>query len=177
VEHGRPVVVYVALGANIDEPQQHIARALRELGALPETRLVAVSSLYRSAPWGYQDQPDFYNAVARIETTLEPETLLDQLLEIERRHGRARAFRNSPRPLDLDIIVYGDRELRGERLIIPHPRLQERAFVLTPLVEIAPELQVPGLGAVALLHGHVADPSLTRVADAGWQDGEQGAAS
>jgi 2-amino-4-hydroxy-6-hydroxymethyldihydropteridine diphosphokinase len=125
-----------------------------EVGALPETRLLKRSSLYRTAPVGYLDQPDFINAVAMVETALAPHTLLDGLLAIERQHGRVREFLNAPRTLDLDVLLYGDLVLYEPGLTIPHPRMHERAFVLLPLVEIAPEAEIPGRGrATDLLEG------------------------
>jgi 2-amino-4-hydroxy-6-hydroxymethyldihydropteridine diphosphokinase len=113
---------------------------------LPDTRLARVSSLYRSAPVGYLDQPDFINAVAQIETGLTPRALLDRLLAIERRYGRVRDFPNAPRTLDLDILLYAECIVQEPGLTIPHPRMHERAFVLVPLVEIAPEAVIPGRG-------------------------------
>jgi 2-amino-4-hydroxy-6-hydroxymethyldihydropteridine diphosphokinase len=145
------VDAYIGLGANIRDPQDQIRVALNELSALPATTLVRASSLYRSAPWGYADQPDFINAVACLRTGLTPPTLLVELLRIEQRHGRERSFRNAPRPLDLDIIVYGDSIIDQEGLTIPHPRMRERAFVLVPLQEISPDLIIPGMGALRQL--------------------------
>lgn len=138
----------VALGANIGEPLRQIEAGFSALAALPGTRLLARSSLYRSAPVGYADQPDFINAVAMIETALVPHALLDALLEIERAHGRVREFPNAPRTLDLDIVLYGDVVLQEPGLTIPHARMLERAFVMVPLTEIAPDVVVPGRGRV-----------------------------
>ena len=146
--HSSVITAFIALGSNLDDPQQQIRNGLRELAAMPETRLVSASSLYRSAPVGYRDQPDFVNAVACIETKLKPRALLDHLLAIERRHGRMREFPNAPRTLDLDIVLYGGLTLREPGLTIPHPRMHERAFVIVPLAEIAPEATVPGRGSV-----------------------------
>jgi 2-amino-4-hydroxy-6-hydroxymethyldihydropteridine diphosphokinase len=116
-----PVTAFVALGSNLEDPQAQIHAGLREMDALPGTRVARASSLYRSAPVGYHKQPDFLNAVAQVETRLEPRALLDGLLEIERRHGRVREFPNAPRPLDLDILLYGSLALREPSLEIPHP--------------------------------------------------------
>lgn len=137
---------YVALGSNLADPVTQLGAAFDELGRLPQTRLVARSSLWRSAPVGYLDQPDFVNAVAAIETTLEAEMLLAHLLDIERRHGRVREFQNAPRTLDLDIALYGDDRIDTPTLTVPHPRMQERAFVLLPLNELAPDVVIPGHG-------------------------------
>jgi 2-amino-4-hydroxy-6-hydroxymethyldihydropteridine diphosphokinase len=138
----------VALGANIGEPLRQIEAGFTALAALPGTRLLARSSLYRSAPVGYADQPDFINAVAMIETELTPHALLDAVLAIERAHGRVREFPNAPRTLDLDIVLYGDVVLQEPGLTIPHARMLERAFVMVPLAEIAPDAVVPGQGRV-----------------------------
>jgi 2-amino-4-hydroxy-6-hydroxymethyldihydropteridine diphosphokinase len=141
-------MAFVALGANIDAPATHVTQALAELDGLPRSRVVRRSSLYRTAPVGLLDQPDFVNAVAQIDTGLEPQPLLDALLALEARHGRQRSVPNAPRTLDLDLLLYGDREVRGQTLTVPHPRLHERAFVLVPLAEIAPDANVPGQGRV-----------------------------
>ena len=138
----------VALGANIGEPQRQVEAGFAALDALPGTRLTARSPLYRSAPVGYADQPDFINAVAMIETALDPHALLAALLAIERAHGRIRDFPNAPRTLDLDIVLYGDLVLHEPGLTIPHARMLERAFVMLPLAEIAPDAEVPGCGTV-----------------------------
>jgi len=145
---------FIALGANLDHPERQIEGGIRELAALPRTRLVRRSSLYRSAPVGYLDQPDFVNAVAQIETGLGPRELLGALLAIEHRHGRMRDFPNAPRTLDLDIALYGNLTLHEEGLTIPHPRMHERAFVMVPLAEIAPDVLIPRRGtARELLRG------------------------
>lgn len=143
------VTAFVALGSNLDDPPAQIRRALLALAALPETRLVRRSSLYRNPPSGYPDQPDFVNAVAEIETRLAARELLERLLEIERVHGRVRGVLNGPRTLDLDLLLYGGRTLRETGLAVPHPRMLDRAFVLVPLAEIAPDAVVPGGGRVA----------------------------
>jgi len=132
---------YVGIGSNLDDPRAHVLQAFAELDELPHTRVVKKSSLYRSAPAGYAAQADFVNAVAQLETGLPAERLLAELQEIEARHGRKRSFPNAPRTLDLDILLYGDVVLSAYGLKIPHPRLQERAFVLRPLIEISPELE------------------------------------
>lgn len=153
----------VALGANIGEPLRQIEAAFSALTALPGTRLIARSSLYRSAPVGYADQPDFINAVAIIETTLAPHALLDALLAIERVNGRVREFPNAPRTLDLDIVLYDDLILQEPGLTIPHARMLERAFVMVPLAEIAPDTMVPGQGRVSDLARRVDAPSVAQL--------------
>lgn len=148
------VTAYVALGANLGDPVAQLRDGLAALARLPDTRVTAVSPFYRSAAVGYRDQPDFVNAVAALDTTLAPRALLEALLAIEREHGRVRSFLNAPRTLDLDIVLYGDRRVVEDGLEIPHPRMHERAFVVVPLADIAPDVVVPGRGAVArLLHG------------------------
>jgi 2-amino-4-hydroxy-6-hydroxymethyldihydropteridine diphosphokinase len=133
-------VAYVGLGANLDNPENQVRQAFDELDRLPHTRVVMKSSLYRTAPMGHTEQPDFINAVAQLETGLPAERLLAELQEIEKRHGRKRSFRNAPRTLDLDLLLFGDAKLSSPQLTVPHPRMHERAFVLKPLLEIAPQL-------------------------------------
>ncbi|MGQ0546607.1 MAG: 2-amino-4-hydroxy-6-hydroxymethyldihydropteridine diphosphokinase [Betaproteobacteria bacterium] len=139
-------LAYVGVGSNLRDPQRQVAQALAELDAIPATRVLDCSSLYRSAPVGHAAQPDFINAVAALETALDPETLLGELQAIEARHGRSRSFPDAPRTLDLDLLLYGEGAHRSARLTIPHPRMHERAFVLKPLVEIASDIAVPGRG-------------------------------
>lgn len=110
---------------------------------MPHTRVVKRSSLYRTAPVGYANQPDFINAVAQLETGLPAERLLDELQALEARHGRRRSFPNAPRTLDLDLLLYGRLVLKTDRLTLPHPRMREREFVLIPLREIAPDVEIP----------------------------------
>ena len=136
-------VAYVGLGSNLADPARQVETALQELDGLPHTRLVKRSSLYRTKPVGYADQPDFINAVAELETGLPAERLLDELQALEVRHGRERSFPNAPRTLDLDLLLFGKLVLRTDRLTVPHPRMKERAFVLDPLREIAPDLELP----------------------------------
>jgi 2-amino-4-hydroxy-6-hydroxymethyldihydropteridine diphosphokinase len=139
-------LAYVGIGSNLDGPVGQVEAALRELDRIPDSRLVARSSLYRTAPVGYAEQPDFTNAVAALETSLAPEKLLDELQSIETAHGRQRSFPNAPRSLDLDLLLYGQSELKTERLTVPHPRMSERAFVLRPLLELAEDISIPGKG-------------------------------
>lgn len=139
---------FIALGSNLQEPQRQLQAGFAALACLPDTQLIAQSSLYRSAPVGYLNQPDFVNAVAAIRTALSPRALLDALLVIEREHGRVREFANAPRTLDLDIVLYGERVIHEPGLSVPHPRMHERAFVMVPLAQIAPDATVPGRGRV-----------------------------
>ena len=141
-------LAYVGLGSNLQDPRRQVERAFEELDALPHTRLVKRSSLYRSAPIGHADQPDFINAVAQLETGLPAERLLAELQQVEQRHGRARSFANAPRTLDLDILLFGSLVVNSPALTVPHPRMHERKFVLEPLYEVAPHASIPGVGTV-----------------------------
>ena len=135
---------FIALGANLGDPAATVKAAFAALANLPDSRIVHCSSLYRTAPVGITEQPEFVNAVAQLETDLAPEALLDALLEIEQRFGRIRAERNGPRTLDVDILLFGDLVLQTPELTIPHPRMHERRFVLAPLADLAPERCPPG---------------------------------
>lgn len=143
--------VFVALGSNLDQPERQIGLALRALSSLPCTRVLRTSSLYRTPPWGDLDQPDFINAVTRLETSLEPLALLDALLAIELQMGRVRTRRYGPRVIDLDLLMHGDAVVDSPRLLLPHPRMQERAFVMWPLAEIAPDLVLGAWGRAAAI--------------------------
>lgn len=154
---------FIALGSNLENPVVQLQHAFGELEQLPETRLLSRSSLYRSAPVGRLDQPDFINAVACIETRLAPLALLQALLAIEQRHGRIRESLNAPRTLDLDILLYDDLQYRDSDLIIPHPRMTQRAFVLQPLFEIAPDCRIPGYDRIQQLLSLCQDQKLERI--------------
>ncbi|MGV6989111.1 2-amino-4-hydroxy-6-hydroxymethyldihydropteridine diphosphokinase [Testudinibacter sp. P80/BLE/0925] len=134
---------YIALGSNLANPLEQLQSAVEALNALPQTEVTAVSSFYRSKPLGPQDQPDFINAVAAIETALSPLDLLDQLQHIEQRQGRIRLRRWGERTLDLDILLYGDNIINNERLTVPHYDMHNREFVIVPLYEIATLLRLP----------------------------------
>ena len=142
-------VAYIGLGSNLADPVAQVSNALEMLNGLPQTRVLRRSSLYRSAPVGYLDQPDFINAVAQLETELAPRALLDALLALEQERGRTRDFANAPRTLDLDVLLYDDLRHHEHGLTIPHPQMHLRAFVLQPLLEIAPDCVIPGIGAAA----------------------------
>ena len=139
-------IAYVGIGANLGDPAARVHGAFAALDALADTRLVKRSSLYRTTPQGYEAQPDFVNAVAELETQLAAQDLLAGLQGIEARAGRRRSFRNAPRTLDLDLLLYGAERIDQPGLAVPHPRMHQRAFVLVPLLEIAPEVQIPGAG-------------------------------
>lgn len=141
---------WIALGSNLDDPAIRVSSAMDQLDCAPATRVIARSSLYETRPWGVTDQPDFINAVVGVSTGLEPRQLLDALLEIEVGQGRHRDAepRWGPRRLDLDLLLYDELTMDTDGLILPHPRMHERAFVLVPLLELEPELSVPGHGSV-----------------------------
>jgi 2-amino-4-hydroxy-6-hydroxymethyldihydropteridine diphosphokinase len=145
------VVTYIGLGSNLADPAAQVRQAMTDLAGLPETELLAQSALYRTAPVGPANQPDYVNAVVRLETRLSPRGLLEALQAIERAHGRQRdGTRWGPRTLDLDILLYGDECLAEPGLQIPHPEMGNRAFVLVPLADVAPRgLRVPGVGPLA----------------------------
>ncbi len=157
-------LVYIGLGANLDKPQQQLEQALIELARLPDSRLVAQSSLYHSKPVGPQDQPDYVNAVALIATDLEPLALLDALQQLELEHGRIRKRHWGERTLDLDIILIDDQVIVSERLQVPHPFAQQRSFVLFPLSEINPKLIFPDGRALEQLLTEL-DNDLIRIRD------------
>lgn len=155
---------FVGLGSNLDDPEARVRRAIAALAELPQSRLAAASSLYRSAPVGHADQPDFINAVAQLSTALAPQALLAALLSIEKRSGRERSFRDAPRTLDLDLLLYDARCVAEPGLAVPHPRMHQRAFVLVPLLEIAPACVIPGVGSAADWLARCGDQSVTRLA-------------
>jgi len=134
---------YIALGSNLDQPIEQLKAAILSLQKIPDTHFICASHFYQTTPVGFINQPDFINAVACLKTTLPPETLLSALQTIENNQGRMRKQINGPRTLDLDILLYGNQIMSDSDLTIPHPRLPERAFVLIPLLEIAPELILP----------------------------------
>lgn len=154
---------WLGLGANLGDPVAQVERALLQIAALPETRLIARSLLYRSDPVGPPGQPDYCNAVCAIETALAPEVLLDAVLAIEVDNGRTRdGVRWTARRLDIDLLHVDGIVCDTARLSLPHPQLQLRNWVLVPLLEIAPTLQIPGVGAVAALAAQVGDGGLSR---------------
>lgn len=157
-------IAYIALGANLGDPASTLRAAFAALDCVPDSRLLARSALYLSAPVGLTGQPDFVNAAARIETTLAPAALLDALFAIEQQFGRLRGERNGPRTLDLDLLLYDDLVLDTETLTIPHPGIAEREFVLYPLAEIAPDLHVPSRGPLRELVRNCPRRGLTVIA-------------
>lgn len=143
-------LAYLGFGTNLGDREENLRHAFRALRAF--ARIDAISSIYQSEPVGFREQPDFWNLVVRIETELEPEALLAALKGIERELGRRAAFRNAPRTLDIDILLYGAEVIQAPGLTVPHPRMLERAFVLRPLLELDPGLHLPGSGLELLNH-------------------------
>ena len=154
---------FVALGANLDDPVAQIRAALAALEFLPQTRLARASSLYRTVPVGIRHQPDFINAVAVLETALSAEDLLHALFAIEASFGRRREFRNAPRTLDLDLLLYDQQRIDTPHLSLPHPRMHLRAFVLVPLLEIAPACRIPGRGMASAWYPAVRMQGIQRI--------------
>jgi len=157
-------VAFIGIGSNLDGPLARVRRAFDTLDALPRTRVTGRSPLYRSAPVGGPPQPDYVNAVARLETALAPETLLAALLAIEAEQGRTRGEPNAPRTLDLDLLLYDALCCAQPGLQLPHPRMHERRFVLAPLLDLEPAARVPGHGAAAELLARCAGQPLQRIA-------------
>jgi 2-amino-4-hydroxy-6-hydroxymethyldihydropteridine diphosphokinase len=155
---------YIALGSNLGDPLATVQAAFAALRTLPETTLVAASSLYRSAPVGLKHQPDFINAVAAVDTALGAAVLLEELFAIEARFGRRRDFHHAPRTLDLDLLLYGSETCSTALLTLPHPRLHERAFVLLPLMELAPDIDIPGCGPAGELMAACREQKLAKLA-------------
>ena len=143
--------VFLGLGGNVGDPRRAMQMVLSTLDARDDTEVRSVSSLYRTPPWGKLDQPDFLNAVAWVRTNLAPHPLLEQCLTIERALKRVRQERWGPRPIDVDILIYGDLVVDEAGLTIPHPRMAERAFVLAPLAEIAPAQEIAGRSIKTIL--------------------------
>ncbi|HEY9063332.1 MAG TPA: 2-amino-4-hydroxy-6-hydroxymethyldihydropteridine diphosphokinase [Burkholderiaceae bacterium] len=157
------VDAFIGLGANLGDPRAALEAAFDALAALPESTLLQRSGVYRTAPID-SSGPDYLNAVARLRTRLPAAALLAHLQAIERAHGRERPYRNAPRTLDLDLLLYGDERSADPLLELPHPRAHERAFVLAPLAEIAPDLVIPGRGRIAELLVGLADQRIERMA-------------
>lgn len=156
---------WIGLGSNLGDSLATVQDACDMMADLPGTRLLRRSGWYRSAPMGPQDQDDFINGVAELETLLEPEALLDGLQAIEQAHGRERGRRWGPRTLDLDILLYGERRIDSERLTVPHPGIRQRNFLLYPLRELEPNLDIPGQGRVDELAAAIGEAGLERLAD------------
>ena len=159
---------WIGLGANLGDPQSMFSSALRRLHSTDEVRVVTVSSAWHTPAWGVDDQPDFLNAVACLETNLNAADLLKRLLEVEDRLGRQRDGSHwGPRTIDLDLLIHGEVVITEPDLIVPHPRMAERAFVLVPLHSVAPDLEVPGVGRVDELLAALDDSEVCAVRAAG----------
>jgi len=156
---------FIGLGSNLANPVTQVLQAMQAIDCLPETRVLARSGLYRSAPVGYLDQPDFINAVVRVETALAPLALLHALLALEQENGRTREFQNAPRTLDLDVLLYDNMQHHEHGLTLPHPQMHKRAFVLQPLLEIAPDCVIPGLGAAKKAMQQCTDQQLEKLSN------------
>jgi 2-amino-4-hydroxy-6-hydroxymethyldihydropteridine diphosphokinase len=143
-----PVTAYIGIGANLGDARANVLDAVERLRVLPGVTLEAVSSLYRTAPIDSSGD-DYINAVARLSTSLPAQALLEALFAIEQTHGRERPYFNAPRTLDLDLLLYGDEQIATDTLTVPHPRMHSRAFVLVPLLELTPEVVLPGVGRAA----------------------------
>ncbi|MCK8516109.1 2-amino-4-hydroxy-6-hydroxymethyldihydropteridine diphosphokinase [Methylonatrum kenyense] len=163
------LVAFIGLGSNLDDPHRQLSRARLSLASLPGSRLRDSSPIYRSAPMGPRDQPDYLNAVVVLETVLGPHELLRELQSIEQQHGRVRRRHWGERTLDLDILLYGSEQIGDPVLTVPHPGIGQREFVLYPLADLAPDLDIPGLGAVQSLRDRVEAQGLQRT-DLVWLD-------
>ena len=158
-------IAFIGLGSNLANPAEQVLQAMLAIAQLPEIHVLARSSLYRSAPVGYLDQPDFINAVVKIETTLAPLALLQILLALEQVNGRTREFQNAPRTLDLDVLLYDELQHHEHGLTVPHPQMHKRAFVLQPLMEIEPNSVIPGIGAAEQAMQLCADQQLEKLSN------------
>lgn len=156
------MIAFVGIGANLGDARAAVADAIARLARLPGTHLVRQSSCYRTAPID-SSGPDYINAVACIDTELQPHALLAALQQIEQAHGRERPYRNAPRTLDLDVLLAGEHVIDSLDLTVPHPRMLERAFVLVPLLEIAPAVDVPGHGPACAFLSNVAGQTITKL--------------
>jgi 2-amino-4-hydroxy-6-hydroxymethyldihydropteridine diphosphokinase len=156
------MIAYVGIGANLGDARANVADAVSRLAALPDSRLLRASSSYRTAPIDSSGD-DYINAVACLDTELTAQALLDSLRAIEQAHGRERPYRNAPRTLDLDLLLYGADVIDTPDLTVPHPRMLERAFVLAPLLEIAPDVEVPGRGPARDFAAAVARQAITKL--------------
>ncbi len=163
-ENKRDHIAFIGLGSNLENPILQINQAIIHLAKLPETNILKQSSLYRSAPIDALNQPDYINAVVKLKTSLQPQELLEHLLAIEENSGRIRTYPNAPRILDLDLLLFDNLQYREENLIVPHPRMHQRAFVLRPLVEIENDSVIPGIGLAFELLNQCNQQKLERIA-------------
>lgn len=159
---------YIALGGNLEDPVALFLDYLQYIDNHPNMQCIKRSSLYQSAAIGYTGQPDFINAVILIETSLSAMALLDDLQVMEKHHGRQRLFKNSPRTLDLDLLLYDSEVIENDRLLLPHPRMLQRAFVLLPLLEISPDVCMPDGQPVRNALSYVSDQLIQKLDDSRW---------
>lgn len=157
-----PVTAYIGIGANLGDARANVLDAVERLRKLPGVHVEAVSSLYRTAPIDSSGD-DYINAVVRLSTGMPAQALLEALFDIEQAHGRERPYFNAPRTLDLDLLLYGDQQIATATLTVPHPRMHLRAFVLMPLLELAPEVILPGLGSAADFEPSVSGQGIIRL--------------
>lgn len=156
-------IAYIGIGSNQGDARAQVLQAFDDLARLPQTQLEGRSALYRSAPLEAPGQADYVNAAAGVDTELSAAQLFAELQDIELRHGRERPYPNAPRRLDLDLLLYGDTSFASAMLTLPHPRMHQRAFVLVPLLELDPRLEVPGRGAARALLAHCAAQRVVRM--------------
>ncbi len=156
-------IAYIGIGSNQGDARAQVLQAFDDLACLPQTQLEGRSALYRSAPLDAPGQADYVNAAAGVDTELSAAQLLAELQDIELRHGRERPYPNAPRTLDLDLLLYGDTSFASAMLTLPHPRMHQRAFVLLPLLELDPRLEVPGRGAARALLARCAAQRVVRM--------------
>ncbi|MCP3669275.1 MAG: 2-amino-4-hydroxy-6-hydroxymethyldihydropteridine diphosphokinase [Gammaproteobacteria bacterium] len=157
------VAAYIGLGSNLDDPAEQLSRAFMALAQIQNTRLVRYSSLYQSPPMGGMEQPDYINAAAVVDTALKPAELLQQLQVIETAQGRTKGERWGPRTLDLDLLIYGSSIIDTPDLKVPHPGMHDRAFVLYPLYELSPDLEIPGRGQIIELLKNCSSEGLIKI--------------
>ena len=157
-----PTIAYIGIGGNLGDARATVEDAIARLAALPQTQLLRSSSLYRTAPIDSSGD-DYINAVVQLSTTLTPSALLQALQGIELQHGRERPYRNAPRTLDLDVLLYGQACIDSDALTVPHPRMAQRAFVLAPLLEIDATVAIPGLGAAAPFLAGITDQPISKL--------------
>lgn len=156
-------IAFLGLGSNLESPLNQLVSAVQAIETIPSTSLIQTSSFYKNKPVGPQDQPDFLNAVASIDTGLSPDGLLDYLQDIEVQQGRKRNIHWGARTLDLDILLFGSEVINSTRLVIPHPEMHKRAFVLQPLYEIAPDLVIPGQGPLKNLVRYINTDGMQKI--------------
>jgi 2-amino-4-hydroxy-6-hydroxymethyldihydropteridine diphosphokinase len=157
--------VYIGLGSNLEHPVSQLERAIARLDEIPRARLTRISSFYETEPEGIKAQPNYVNAVAEMQTTQPPKAFFEALCAIEKAHHRIRLEKGGPRTLDLDLLIFGDLSLTEPDLVVPHPRMHERAFVLIPLYEIAPELYISGVGYVKDFLGLVDSHGVKKISE------------